>query len=122
MEFPAEHKKGLSIAVVHSDKMKSLFFQCNLSIHEVGWRNFLLRNTRMVYGKNNNVKSIRRKRLAFAIAHDSYEKFVIDYANGATLRHPLSFARKLFRYIMGRLNKDEKTIFVEKLLKKHSKS
>lgn len=119
IEFPDEHKKGLSIAVVHSDKMADFAKSANLSIHRVGWEKFLFRNTRMVYGKNDGNATARRKRLAEAIANDSYEKFVIDYANGATLKHPIYFLRKLVLYCLGKLKKDKRKEFVSELLKKY---
>ena len=119
IEFPDEHKKGLSIAVVHSDKMLDFAKSANLSIHRVGWETFLFRNTRMVYGKNDSSATARRKRLAEAIANDSYEKFVIDYANGATLKHPIYFLRKLVLYCLGKLKKDKRKEFVSELLKKY---
>ena len=120
IEFPEEHKRGLSIAVVHSKKMESLIKVANLSIHQVGWNNFLSRNTRMVYGQNDGKNTTRRKRLADAIANDSYEKFVVDYANGATIKQPLYFLRKLIRYSLGRIKKDKRKDYVAELLTKYA--
>lgn len=119
-EFESEHKEGLSIAVVHSEKMKRLMQQSDIEMHPTGWANFLFHNSRMVYGKNLGNKTRRRKRLAEAIENDSYEKFVIDYANGATLKHPFYFARKLFFYLMGRLKADKKNEFIKELLSKRN--
>ena len=117
-EFPDEHKKGLSIAVVHSSRMDALLKTLDISIHQVGWKTFLSRNTRMVYGRNYGRNTTRRKRLAEAIATDSYEQFIIDYANGATLRHPLYFLRKLARYCLGRFMKVKREKYVAEMLKK----
>lgn len=116
-EYVSEHAKGLSIAVVHSQKIKSLLFESDVEVHEVGWKDFLLHNTRMVYGKNNQGNSSRRRRLANSIINDSYDKFVIDYANGATLAQPVYFVRKVIVYLLGRLKKDKRKQYVIKLLK-----
>lgn len=116
-EFVSQHNKGLSIAVAHSPKIKLLLLESNVEVHEVGWNDFLLHNSRMVYGKNHQGNSIRRKRLAESIQKDSYKKFVIDYANGATLRQPIYFIRKVAVYLVSRLKKDKRKQYVIKLLK-----
>ena len=119
-EYTDEHQKGLSVAVVHNKKIHHLMSSSNLSIHLAGWETFLKHNPRMVYGKNDGVSTYRRKRLAEAIINDSYEKFVIDYANGATLKHPIYFLRKLVRYCQWKLMKDKRREYVLELLKKYS--
>lgn len=118
-KFVSEHKKGLSIAILHSQKIKSLLLESNVEIHEVGWKEFLLHNTRMVYGINEQGKSIRRKRLAMSIKNDSYDKFVIDYANGAPLTQPYYLIRKLIGYFSGRINTLKRRIYIKKLLRKY---
>lgn len=120
-EFLNEHPRGLSIAVAHSQKIKSLLIESNAELHEVGWDVFLLHNTRMVYGKNSRGNSSRRRRLAKSINNDSYDKFVIDYANGATLAHPVYFLRKVIEYLLGRIKKDKRKQYVIKLLKGEEK-
>ena len=120
-EYIEEHKKGLSIAVVHSEKMKQLLLSSNVECHEAGWDIFLKHNTRMVYGKNRLGNSSRRRRLAEAITNDSYQKFVIDYANGATPKQPLYFIRKLWCYLLGRILPNKKIQFVKNILNENNK-
>lgn len=120
-EFISEHKKGLSIAVVHSKKMDKLIHQANLELHPVNWNQFLLHNPRMVYGKNPKGESKIRRRLADAITHDSYEKFVIDYANGATPKQPLYYARKVLNYLIGKMKPSKKMAYVKHLLIEENK-
>ena len=120
-EYAEEHKKGLSIIVAHSDKALNMMQSSEMDIHPVKWDDFLMHNTRMVYGKNNGANSRRRKRLADAIKMDSYRKFVIDYANGATLKQPFYFARKLWCYMLGRVLPNKKILFVKSLLNEHNK-
>lgn len=115
-DFPDEHKKGLSIAVVHSEKMKNLIVNTDLFLHPASWENFLMNNPRMVYGKNPNGNSKRRRQLAFAIKNYSYRKFVIIYANGATLKEPFYYARKVLEFFYNSLKPNKKRKFVRKLL------
>lgn len=116
VEFPGEHKNGLSITIAHSEKIKELLHKSNITLHEVKWEQFLMHNTRMVYGKNILGGFRRRKRLSEAIEKDSYEKFVIDYANGATLSHPFYYIRKIAIYLYCRLKSYKQKHFVEELL------
>lgn len=120
-EYTAEHKKGLSIIVVHSDKSLKMLRFCEMMLHPVKWDDFLMHNTRMVYGKNDGAKQRRRKRLAEAIKNDSYDKFVIDYANGATPKQPLYFARKLWCYMLSRILPNKRTQFVKSLLNDYNR-
>ena len=116
-----QHKNGLSVAVAHTEKALTVLMDSDLEIHPISWDTFLMHNTRMVYGVNRLSKSHRRKRLADAIKHDSFRKFMIDYANAATPRQPLYFLRKLIVFAESRLLPDKRRIFVRNLLKIYKK-
>lgn len=117
VDFIREHEMGLSIVVIHSDKVKDLIDCSNIELHQVGWRTFLMNNTRMVYGKDGKGCSERRKHLARAISDYSYKRFLIDYANGATIAQPLCYMRKVICYLLGRIKRDKRKQFVLDLLK-----
>lgn len=117
-KYPEEHSKGLSIAIAHSEKIKELMEESPLVFQKVDWKDFLFRNSRMVYGRNEGDKSRRRKALAEAIAKDSYNKFVIDYANGATPKYPLDYSVKVIRFICSKVKPDKRIKYVKQLLKR----
>jgi coenzyme F420-reducing hydrogenase beta subunit len=121
VEYMDQHKNGLSVAVAHTEKALTVLMDSDLEIHPISWDTFLMHNTRMVYGVNRLSKSHRRKRLADAIKHDSFRKFMIDYANAATPRQPLYFLRKLIVFAESRLLPDKRRIFVRNLLKIYKK-
>ena len=102
-EYLQEHKKGISVAVAHSDKGRNILTLANIEIHEIGWENFLLHNPRMIDGYKRASKSKARRNLAHAFAEYPYEKLLQIYANKATMREPWLMAKKIWRYMIGRI-------------------
>lgn len=48
--LPEEHKKGISMIIVHNDKGKHFLSQCEIKKTEISWENALLKNKRTAYG------------------------------------------------------------------------
>lgn len=97
--YPEQNKKGVSVAITHTEKGKRALQSSELELHEIGWRDFLLRNPRTVYGKGVIPKS--RKHLAKAFATDSYERLQENYANKGSWRRPVSFLNRILLVLQG---------------------
>ena len=97
--YPEQNKKGVSVAITHTEKGKRALQSSELELHEIGWRDFLFRNPRTVYGKGVIPKS--RKHLAKAFATDSYERLQEDYANKGSWRRPVSFLNRILLVLQG---------------------
>lgn len=98
--FPDQHKKGLSIAVAHSEKGENLLRGANLELHKTGWETFLLNNPRMIDGHKDKSKSKARNNLAVAFGEYSYEKILQVYANKATWHEPIVMVKKIIRHLV----------------------
>jgi len=110
--YPEQNKKGVSVAIVHSEKGKLALQSSELEVHEIGWRDFLFRNPRMVYGKGYIPKS--RRHLAKAFATYSYERLQEDYANKGSWKRPLSMLNRVLLVMQGiRMKKKRLQIVTE---------
>ena len=116
-EYLEQHKNGLSVAIAHSDKGKTILEKSKLEIHPIEWNNFLLHNPRMVYGVNTLGKASARHRLAEAWDTYSYERILQEYANKASLSQPLLMVRKIMRYYRTKKKRESMIKYVENLLK-----
>ena len=96
--FQDQHKKGLSIAVAHSEKGEILLRCANLELHKTEWETFLLNNPRMIDGHKDKSKSKARKNMALAFKEYSYEKILQVYANKATWHEPMVMVKKIIRH------------------------
>lgn len=101
-EFLQEHEKGISVAVVHSNNGRNILKQANIEAHEIGWKNFLMHNPRMIDGHKDSSQTKARRNLEKAFAEYPYEKLLQIYANKATMREPWLMAKKIWRYMIGR--------------------
>lgn len=104
-EFVDEHQKGISVAVAHSEKGKELLQKANVEIHEIDWINFLMHNPRMFDGHKGASQTKARKNLAKAFKEYPYERLLQIYANKATWHEPVLMIKKVWRYMIGRLNR-----------------
>lgn len=105
VEYAEEHKKGLSVAVAHSDNGKQLLHCGELEVHETGWENFLMHNPRMIDGFKRASKSKARINMANAFRELPYEKLLQIYANKATWGEPVVMIRKIIRHAVGFVRK-----------------
>ncbi len=97
-EFLEQHKKGLSIAVAHSEQGRRLLQEANLEVHQTGWKNFLVNNPRMIDGHKNKSNAYHRKNMSIAFNSYPYEKLLQVYANKATWHEPIVMVRKILRH------------------------
>ena len=116
-EYPEQHKNGLSVAIAHSDKGKTILEKSELEIHPIEWNNFLLHNPRMVYGVNTLGKTSARHHLAEAWDSYSYERILQEYANKASIAQPILMTKKIIRYFRSKKKRESMIKYVEKLLK-----
>lgn len=112
--YPEQNKKGVSVAIAHTDKGKLALQSSELEVHEIGWRDFLFRNPRTVYGKGVIPKS--RKNMAKAFATYSYERLQEDYANKGSWKRPISIWNRICLIIKGKFIARRRLAFVEQLL------
>lgn len=111
-EYCDEHSKGVSVAVAHSLNGNELLKNSEITLHRIGWKNFLAHNPRMIDGVKTKYKSKERKQLAVAFSSRSYDDLLRMYANKASWQEPFAMIKKIFRYIKGLL---EKKMFLIKL-------
>lgn len=97
-DYLEQHKKGLSVAVAHSDNGSYLLHNANLELHKTGWETFLLNNPRMIDGHKDKSKLKARKNMALAFKEYSYEKILQVYANKATWHEPMVMVKKIIRH------------------------
>lgn len=100
-DYPDQHKKGLSIAVAHSDKGREMLLEANLEVHETVWDTFLINNPRMMDGHKEKSNASARKNMSQAFKDYPYEKLLQVYANKATWREPSVMVRKILRHTLG---------------------
>ena len=55
-DFPEQHYKGLSLAIVHTDRGRDLLKRAELTVHSSAWEKVLKVNFRLVYGKFSFLK------------------------------------------------------------------
>lgn len=116
--YPEQNKKGVSVAIVHSEKGKLALQSSELEVHEIGWRDFLFRNPRMVYGKGSIPKS--RRHLAKAFATYSYERLQEDYANKGSWKRPLSILNRVLLVLQGIRMKKKRLQIVTEIIKENN--
>ena len=112
--YPEQNKKGVSVAIAHTEKGMQALQSSELEVHEIGWRDFLFRNPRTVYGKGVIPKS--RKHLAKAFATDSYERLQEDYANKGSWKRPVSFLNRILLILNGMRMTKKRQQIVEQIL------
>ena len=114
-KYPEQIEKGVSVAIVHTEKGRHALCSSELEIHETNWRDFLFANPRTIYGESLIPKT--RKNLAKAFAFFSYERLLEDYANKGSWRRPISMLNRVLLILKGmRITKKRQKI-VEQILK-----
>ncbi len=117
-KYPEQNSKGVSVAIAHSDKGRLALNIPELETHEIGWRDFLFRNSRMVYGKASIPKS--RFDMAKAFSSYSYERLLEDYANKGSWKRPISILNRAWLILVGKSMERKRKQFVESILKDNS--
>ena len=113
--YPKQNKKGVSVAIAHTEKGKEALLSSELEVHEIGWRDFLFTNPRTVYGKGVIPKS--RKHLAKAFATYSYERLQEEYANKGSWKRPISILNRILLILNGMRMTKKRQKIVEQILK-----
>lgn len=116
-KYPDENRKGVSVAIAHTEKGKKALRVSDLEIHEIGWRDFLFRNPRTVYGESIVPKT--RKNLAKAFSSYSYERLQEDYANKGSWSRPLSMLNRALLILKGMKMTKKRQQEVEQILKEN---
>ena len=117
-DFPDEHKKGLSVVVTHSKKIEHLLKESPIEYHIIPWKGFLMNNPRMVYG-NNILENSRERRLLNKIHTMEYQDILETFANAANVDNPVSFLKKIIRFIKIKYNHQLALLAVKKILLKY---
>jgi coenzyme F420-reducing hydrogenase beta subunit len=112
-----QHKKGVSLVIVHSSKGDKLLEESEIERHQVEWKDVLPYNPRIAYGKNILVNTRERKRLSIAFKEDSFQKLLDDYANDASFKRPWSVVRKIYRVLLITINHKIAVRKIKKILK-----
>ena len=116
-KYPEQNAKGVSVAIAHTDKGKRALRVSELEIHEIGWRDFLFRNPRTVYGESIVPKT--RKHLAKAFATYNYERLQEDYANKGSWSRPISMFNRALLILKGMKMAKKRQQKVEQILKEN---
>lgn len=115
-KYPGQHQQGVSAIVVHSTKGLEWVKRAEVEFHDAEWSTFLTHNHRMVDGYNGNGKSEARKNLVNAIANYDRFSFLCTYANYATIKRPMTWVKKIWRYAKGRMQKNTHIEKINKVL------
>ena len=113
--FPNQKKQGVSVVIAHSDKGKRLLEASELESHKILWRNFLLNNTRMVYG-HAPIPRVRRK-LSVTFSRSNYCRLLEVFANKSSSRRPWTMINRLIRIVEGKILAKKRMYIVDQILK-----
>ena len=113
--YPEQRKLGASVVIAHSEKGKRMISYSEVESHEILWRDFLLNNTRMVYGHAPIPKT--RRRLSTVFAHSSYNRLLEEFANKSSLKRPWTLMNRIVRIIEGRILAKKRINIVDQILK-----
>ena len=113
--YPEQKKQGVSVVIAHSDKGKRMLEASELESHEILWRDFLLNNTRMVYG-HAPIPKVRRE-LGAVFMQSSYNRLLEVFANKASSRRPWTMINRIVRIIEGKLLAKKRMNIADQILK-----
>ena len=113
--YSEQKAKGVSVAIAHTEKGRRALEDAELETHEIQWRDFLLSNPRLVYGKAR--VSSHRKRMKIAFSSLNYEQILEQYANKGTWKKPWTILCKIYRILDGKITMKRRKHIVEDLLK-----
>lgn len=113
--FPDQKKLGVSVAIVHSNKGKRMLECSEVESHEILWRDFLLNNTRMVYG-HAPIPRVRRK-LSVTFSRSNYCRLLEEFANQSSLSRPWTMINRLIRIVEGKILAKKRMYIVDQILK-----
>lgn len=94
-DFPNEHYKGLSVAIVHSEKGKKMLGHSDITYHHTTFDKILKKNYRLVYGKFFIGKHPARFFLSLIFRYFSYKSLLKIY--GAESVHKMDLLIIPFR-------------------------
>lgn len=112
-----ECNKGVSLAIVHTEKGRILMQATNVTSIELVWKNILYANKRLVYG-HTPISCLRRNLVRNYLKKDSSE-FCRLYTLTSTPKHPLEFATRVWVYLLNKLNKQRSQKYVKRLIRKN---
>ena len=98
---PQEHKKGVSMVLVHSKNGQELLESSDIHAEKIQWEGALLHNKRTVYGKAHVFSP--RKRLTRNSQKMNEEKFRKLYTMDIGPDTPLLFLFRVYRYMIQRI-------------------
>lgn len=113
--FVSQKQKGMSVAVVHTEKGLAAMKASEIDMHEIDWRDFLMNNPRMVCGLGEKIDS--RRRMAEAFQTYSYEHLLEVYANKGTFTKPWTMINRVIRILKGRNVTQKRKHIIEEILK-----
>lgn len=111
-----QHKNGLSLAIVHTPKGINALKESEIEFHPVKWDEVLPYNPRIAHGKNLLGKTKFRKNLSVAFKEYNYQEILDDYANDASFRRPISIIKKLYRFVLIKINHHLSLKHINKIL------
>ena len=117
-KYPEQKEKGVSVAIVHTEKGRNALQSSELEYHAINWQDFLIKNPRMVCGKS--IIPTSRHNLAKAFSSYSYERLLEDYANKGTWRRPVSIVNRILGILRGMFIRYIRQKFVVQVLRKNS--
>lgn len=117
--LPTEHKKGISMVLIHTDKGLNLSIQNhNIYLEEISWT-AIKKNYRVAYGKERMYHL--RKKLATNLKKMDYFELMKSYAfdfRPIDMRH---CAFKLYRYLLYRRDEKNRIKYIDRILDKYKK-
>lgn len=112
--FPEEHREGISMVIVHSEKGRKLCEMSALHYEPVAWESVLLFNPRIVCGKQHLF--FPRRRLVKNAGSMKRETFRRLYTMDLSWKNPLLFLFRIYRYVVQRMEKKQNRKRIQKIM------
>lgn len=120
-KYPYEHQRGTSLVIAHTPKGHTLLNESPIHCYQAEWKDVLPFNPRIVYGKTPNSNSKARRSIREAFRNSCYDKLLVEYAGGTSIKHPLSYIKKFCHVVQFKLYRRKALLLVNKLLMNMSK-
>ena len=108
--YPSEHRKGISMVIVHSDRANVLLEKSQITLHKIPWRRVLLKNKRIVIKHQRIFKP--RLELELACKGMTYDDFLKLYCMAMTKKDFKLYIFKIYRYVRLKLDGIQNKMYI----------
>lgn len=114
--LPDEHKKGISMVIVHSDNGMKLLCSSKIIIRKIDWERALINNKRTVSGHRRIL--LPRKNIIKLYSSLNAKKFNRLFTMNIDISTPILFAFRAYRYIVQKKEAFDNRRDIQSILRK----